>query len=105
MKMNMIFIGIALLGVSLFVLPAWGAESMMTDTKLDISKMTCKDLMSGNDSDRDASIAYFHGYLAGKKNNNILDVTTASTLTDKVRDYCLSNPTSTVMNAFKKSAD
>jgi len=91
------------LGMFLVVFQAWGAESTFPGQKIDISKMTCKELMSGNDTDREVGIAYFHGFLAGKKNSHVVDVKTTSELTDKVKDYCLSNPASTVMDAFTKS--
>jgi hypothetical protein len=95
---------LVIMAVSLFVVPACLAESMKNPMKIDMSKTTCKDLMSGRDLDREVGIAYYHGFLAGEKNNRMLDVTAAATLTDKVRDYCLSNPTSTVMDAFTKNS-
>ena len=82
---------------------AWGAESITKGQTIDVTTMTCKDMMSGNDTDRSVVVTYFHGFLAGKKNSTVVDVDAASALSDKVRDYCLSNPTSTVMDAFTKS--
>jgi len=92
------------LGMLLVVLQAWGEESKYTGMKIDVTKMTCKDLMSGNDTDRAVVVSYFHGFLAGKKNSTVVDVDATSALSDKIRDYCLSNPTITVMDAFAKSA-
>lgn len=98
------WIAVAVFCIALLVSPAWGADTDFPGQKIDISKMTCKELMSGDDTDREVGIAFFHGFMAGKKDNIIVDVNKVSSLTDKVKDYCLSNPTSTVMNAFKKSA-
>lgn len=83
---------------------AWGAELSVKGQTIDVMKMTCKDMMSGNDTDRSVIVTYFHGFLAGKKNSPVVDVDAASAISDKVKDYCLSNPTSTIMDAFAKSA-
>lgn len=95
---------LVVLAVSLFVFQAWGEESKFAGQTIDVTKMTCKELMGGNDNDRAVGFAYFHGFLAGKKNKQIIDVNVTSAQTDRVRDYCLSNPDSTVMDAFTKSA-
>ena len=91
------------IGVVLAAVSAWAEEVKTSENTIDIGKMTCKQLMSGNDAEREVGLAFFHGYLAGKKNRQVVDLPAASALSDKVRDYCLSNPTGTVMDAFKKS--
>ena len=93
------------IGVALAAAPVWAEDGKHPANMLDINKMTCKELMSGNDAEREVGLAFFHGYLAGKKNIQIIDLPAASALSDKVRDYCLSNPNSTVMDAFMKSAN
>ena len=94
------FISFFVLGAVLVAIPAL-AETMSSEKQvIDIVKMTCKELMSGNDTDREVGVAYYHGFLAGKANRHELDVYAAGALTDKVKDYCLSNPASTVMDAF-----
>jgi hypothetical protein len=82
---------------------AWAEEGKPNEDAIDIMKMTCKHLMSGDDRDREVGVAFFHGYLAGKNNNQVVDLPKASALSSAVRDYCLSNPTSTVMDAFEKA--
>lgn len=93
----------------LFAAPVWAEESMneaeSAEQSIDMSKMTCKQLMMGDDTDRETGFAFYHGFLAGKANNALLDITAAAILTEKVKDYCLSNPTSTVMDAFMKSKE
>jgi len=95
---------ILVLGFSLLALPAWAEEAKQAGPVIDISKMTCKELMMGNDADREGGMAFFQGFLAGKKNNPVVDVNSAADLADRVKDFCLSNPESTVMQAFEKSA-
>ena len=73
----------------------------MSENTPDIGKLTRKELMGGTDIEREVGIAFFHGYMAGKKNRQAIDLPVASALSVKVRDFCLSNPTNTVMDAFK----
>jgi len=80
-------------------------RSQFAEKTIDIRKMTCKTLMAGSDRDRAVGITFFHGYLAGKNANPIVDVTALSALSDRVADYCLSNPTSTVMTALAKASE
>jgi hypothetical protein len=93
-----------ILGAALVALPAWaGQPGMPAAQSLDLGKMTCKQLMRGNDADRDAGLAYFNGYFAGKRKSLIIDAKAMTELTDRVKDFCLSNPTSTVLDAFAKA--
>jgi len=92
------------LAVMLTITPVFAEEGKPNENTIDIGTMTCKQLMSGNDTDREVGLAFFHGYFAGKKGNQTVDLPATSALSDRVKDYCLSNPTSTVMDAFKKSA-
>ena len=96
-------IGIVVLSVWLIAALAWIERATLAAQSLDISKMTCKELMAGNDADRDAGLGYFHGFVAGRKNNQVIDLKAMTELSDKVKDFCLSNPTSTVLDAFAKS--
>jgi hypothetical protein len=92
------------LGMIFVFSPALAEETTLTGTTLDIGKLTCKELMRGNDSDRDVGIAFYHGFLAGKTNSQVINIHDTGAKTERVTDYCLSNPTSTVMDAFTKSA-
>ena len=82
---------------------AWAEEGKTNEDTIDVTEMTCKHLMSGKDLDREVGIAFFHGYFAGKASTPIVDLPKASALSTAVRDYCLSNPTATVMDAFEKA--
>lgn len=86
-----------------FCVPAVCAEEGKTPVNaIEIEKLTCKEMMAGNDLERDVVIAYYHGLMDGKNQVGILDIPEASAISDEVRDYCLSNPTKTVMQAFEK---
>ena len=92
------------LGIMLCTLPASAQDEKAPIRKIDLDKLTCKELMAGNDTDRDAGISFYHGYLAGRKNSTVIDLREIAEHTDRVRDYCLSNPTVTIMAAYAKTA-
>ncbi len=91
-----------IVGIALCAPPAWAEEEKTPVNAIEIDKLTCKELMAGNDLERDVVIAYYHGLMDGKKKVETLDIPEASAISDEVRDYCLSNPTATVMQAFEK---
>jgi len=93
------------LGATLAATPVWSAEATGDAKTVDLGKLSCKDLMSGDDTDRSVTTAFFHGYFAGKKSVMTVNLQELSATSDKVKDYCLSNPTSTVMDAFAKSGN
>lgn len=96
-KLSMLFV----VGIALFTPPLWAEEANTPVNTIEINKLTCKELMAGNDLERDVVLAYYHGLMDGKKQVEIVDIPEASAISDQVRDYCLSNPTDTVMKAFE----
>ena len=103
MKVNKLIL-VLVIGIALAAMSAWAEDGKPGGNTIDITKLTCKELMSGSDTDREVGIAFFHGYFAGKENRQIIDLPATSALSDKVKDYSLSNPTSTVMDAFLNCA-
>jgi hypothetical protein len=91
-----------IVGIAIFASPAWAAEETAPANAIETDKLTCKELMAGNDLERDVVIAYYHGLMDGRKQVKVLDIPESSAISDEVRDYCLSNPTHTVMQAFEK---
>jgi HdeA/HdeB family len=70
---------------------------------LDLAALTCKDLMRQTDRDREATIAFLHGFMAGQKKAMTVDIKKLETETDKVVDQCLDNPRTKVMDVFAKN--
>ena len=53
-KSSFLFVcGLSVLAMALAAVPAWAEEGKSRENTIDIGKMTCKQLMSGNDTDRD----------------------------------------------------
>lgn len=93
---------LVVLGVALVAFDAWGA-SAKSGGQVDVTKLTCKEVMAGSDMDRAINAGFYLGFLAAKKNSTVVDLDAASAHTNRVMDYCLSNPTSAVLDAFTKT--
>jgi hypothetical protein len=90
-------------GTILCTLPSFAQAGKTTSLSLDITTYTCKELMAGNDDDREAGIAYVHGYMAGKNGIDMINVGAIGAHTDRMREFCLSNPTKGVIDAYQQS--
>jgi len=93
------------LGVALLAAPAWSQEDAAAVNEVHIMKMPCKQLMGGNDVEREIGLAFYQGYLAAKRGAQTIDLPTASAWSDRVREYCLMNPSTSVMEAFKTTEE
>jgi hypothetical protein len=63
---------------------------------------TCKDIMRQSGSDRDAAIAFIHGYLLGKSGGISFNIETLEKQTDAFVDLCLNNPNEKALDAMMK---
>ncbi len=97
-KMAVLLVSVILLAAA----PALSETDKSESGAIQIDTVTCKDLMGGNDIERNVGVAFYQGYIAGRKGEKAIEPAAASELSDQVRDYCLSNPTSTLMEAFMK---
>lgn len=94
---------LAAAGTILYTLPAFAQAVKTPSLTIDITSYTCKELMAGNDDDREAGISYLHGYMAAKNGIDMINVGATGAHTDRFREVCLSNPTITVIDAYTKS--
>ncbi len=63
-----------------------------------LDKLECKTVMALSGNDRDTTISFIHGYLAGKAGKDSVDLEALTDATEKFVDTCLDNPKS---GAFK----
>jgi hypothetical protein len=70
--------------------------------KLDLTTVTCKDMLLMEGDQRDSTIVFFHGMIIGKKGLTVLDAGTLSNTTDSVLEHCVNNPQDKLMSVFEK---
>jgi hypothetical protein len=68
------------------------APASAQDDRRNVADVECKAVMRLNDRERENTIVFLHGYLAGKKGELVIDIAKLSAATDKFIDHCLDNP-------------
>ena len=58
-----------------------------------LPEVTCKDVMGQGGEERDRSISFMHGYVAGKAGETEVDVDRLVAASEALIDTCLDNPT------------
>jgi len=89
---------LALLGLASSLLAVPPARAQVT---IDVTKITCEQFISWSLTDPRYIILWLHGYTNGKRNNTLIDQEQLKEDGAKVRDYCRSNRTNSVMQAVE----
>jgi len=74
------------------------AQGQMT---LDISKITCKQFRGYEIADPTNIALWLSGYYNGQRGNTIINVQSFKENVDKVMDYCITSPTTPVIQAVE----
>jgi acid stress chaperone HdeB len=89
----------ALVAGLLFCLSAGPAA--YAQTTVDVSKITCEQFLLYKITDPNNIAIWLSGYYNGKRDNTVIDVQGLQDHLSKVKDYCRSNYTKTVMQAVE----
>ena len=73
------------------------------ETMLDITTITCKDLLLMEGDQRDSTLVFFHGVMLGRSQTTRLDSEKISNQTDKVLEMCIARPNSKLMSVFEQT--
>ncbi len=76
------------------------AQDEAEDTKVELNKISCRELLKMPGKDRQLTLVFFHGLMAAKNDQMIIDRVALREATNKVTDYCIDNPNSMLMTAF-----
>lgn len=68
---------------------------------VDVSKITCEQFRSYSVTDPKNIALWLSGYYNGRRNNTIVSVSSFTENLDKLKDYCITHETTTVMNAVE----
>src|SRR5215470_17577600 len=87
-----------------FIAVAAGGASAADESTKNVTGLECKAVMRLGDEDRTATIAFLHGYVAGKKGQTVIDVSKLSEATDKMMEDCLDHPKDKALDVLMKYA-
>ncbi|QIK95273.1 hypothetical protein G7076_01140 [Sphingomonas sp. HDW15A] len=82
-----------------FTGPAIGQGPAKAD-KVDLSTFDCRSLLTMNGEYRDNAVLFLHGYVSGQKKQSVIELGPIAASTDKIIDYCISNPSANALAAF-----
>ena len=77
------------------------ASGATAQTKIDMAKITCADLVNSYAEDLVVIGTWMSGYYNAKRNNTTIDPKTLAANSKRVADYCRANPKVTVMKAIE----
>jgi hypothetical protein len=84
------------------ILAASAFQAVQAQVTLDLAKVTC-DQWSGYKITNPQNIAFWlSGYYNGKRGNTVLDTQGLTADVQKLRDFCIVNPQTPVMQAVDK---
>ncbi|MDJ0650575.1 MAG: HdeA/HdeB family chaperone [Xenococcaceae cyanobacterium MO_188.B19] len=69
---------------------------------INAATISCRKLLKLEDSDKEATIAYFHGFISGKKNELMVDVDKLGDISEKVVDRCIDRPNDSLLSVFER---
>ena len=91
-------------------IPTFWAASLLTlfltmtahaQVTVDITKITCRQFLTGRVVSTKSIAIWFSGYYNGKRGATMIDMGTIRPNAEKVRDYCALNQDETVMKAVE----
>ncbi len=99
-KLFSIFLLIIIISPALTLLSV--AQENSEDTKVELNKITCRELLKMPGKDKELTLIFFHGLITATNNQMVIDRIALREATDKITDYCIDNPGSMLMTAFEE---
>jgi hypothetical protein len=87
------------IAASIICTPAM-AQAAARPTIVDLETFDCRTLVSMNGEYRDNAVLFLHGYISGQKKQTVIELAPIAASTDKIIDYCISNPSANALAAF-----
>jgi hypothetical protein len=69
---------------------------------INLESITCRSLLKQGDRDREATIAYFHGFMSGKNNELTADTLALGETSDQIIEHCIDNPDDSLLQVFEQ---
>ena len=90
------------LGISNITVKAENKPMQDDNSMIELKSLACRRLLKLNDSEKEAAIMFFHGYISGQKSELTVDVPALSKISDQVIDHCIDNPNDSLLSLFEQ---
>jgi hypothetical protein len=87
--------------VAALLLAALGGSGARAQVTVDVAKITCDQLTLYKITDPQNIALWLSGYYNAKRNNTVVDTQQLAANTQKIKQYCMLKPDSTVMQAVE----
>ena len=87
--------GLAMAGALITALP------LHAQTTIDVSKITCEQWLAFKVADPNSIALWLSGYYNGKRDNTVVEVQAFKDDIEKLKKFCIRNPTTPVMKAVE----
>jgi hypothetical protein len=87
--------------VAALLLAALGGFGARAQVTVDVAKITCDQLTLYKITDPQNIALWLSGYYNAKRNNTVVDTQQLAANTQKIKQYCMLKPDSTVMQAVE----
>jgi len=101
MKKLFLLLAATILVGEISTIPASAQEEVEEADQVDITTMDCRTVLKMDDNEQEYTMVFYHGYVTGKNDEKVIARNLAE-ITDKVIEYCIDNPESTMLSAFEK---
>ena len=94
-------LSLSAIALSAIVGMSWSLPAYATNDRA-VENYTCKEVMRESGVDRNAAIAFLHGFILGKSGSTKFNLEALAKQTDNFIDNCLDNPTSKAIDVLTK---
>jgi hypothetical protein len=79
------------------------APTFAQDTPvLDVGTVDCRTLLKMDESEKDFTLVFLHGFMSGKAGNTIFEGPAFGAATDAIVEECIDNPSAKLLDVFGK---
>jgi acid stress chaperone HdeB len=78
------------------------APAVANAQEIDLSKMTCKQFVESGKQTMGSIMIWLDGYFASEDDPAVIDFPELNASTEKLRSYCVDNPTTPLMTAAEE---
>jgi hypothetical protein len=94
---------IALVAALPLILAGFGAAAQDKEgIVIDIQTIDCRSMLKMNNEEREFTLLYFHGFKSGKDGQMTFNGPEFAAATDAIMDYCIDNPSKSLIAAFEE---
>jgi len=98
-------LALKLAAIGAVALPLSSLTALAQDKEpvIEMNTVDCRTMLKMDADEQDFTLIYFHGYISGTKGETLFDGPVLREATNKIMDYCIDNPSATLMEAFEKN--